>query len=900
MPAAGRRVACKEGGAMQRNSIAIGAVAGFAMIGLAACGGNGTHVGGTNVGPTPTASLPPATFTATPLPTATRTPTAIPTGAVAVVAGLIVVNQDVRAEKGDGLAPLPPEMLPPVGMGFDRGLGNAEWVVDDGVVTGTTTEDGHFSITGLTPGPHDLHVTKTVDGNLLDLVLPIIVGDDGSADVLAEVSWGLVRTTSTYTQSGAAMRAVFAPNGSHLITRAGKVVELGDSFRTLVDGDGDGHFDPQSGSCDGLYSCDAAGGCGDPDFICVCVSSCPFCDDCPSQACVSRASLMRPDCGPDGLCKALPYQCSENDTCSQPGDECSCIKSCPDCTDCAGSACVPPCHPGEPIDIVRIDVYGPTRLVVGQEGSSNANATLSDGTGMDVTWLATWASSQPAVATVDTWGRIAALAVGSTDITAALGEVTSAPYTLDVVERPTLQHILVQNASCYYPLAMRDDPVVKPAPPADVGPLPPPSCQQVVRIGATIQFTAIGEFDTGYYEDITGEVTWSVDPAEVGSVEKGLFTASQAGTAQVTATLGAVTSDPVQVKVVTQPTVIALSVYPIDWAYQYVDGGPARGGPDILPCYECGYSLTLLRGDAVHLGATAHYDTGEWEDVTSRVTWGSSDSSVASIDANGVLTAEGAGEVSVDAVLGDVTSAPIALRVVNEATLQSIYIYQDGQTRAIAKGEQATFHAVGYYDVGFDRDVTDQATWHSSDETVGGFDSPGLFTGRAAGTVSAWAELDGRQSDPLSIEVFATSELSYCDPDNINRSVWSDDFNRVTLESDCAEYTQPDVVELRFSVTEMQMRGGIFDPCLDLYAYSGDTLVRTIRQEGCGDPFVPVGAPERADAVLKYQLKAFWDLKDDNGAAVPSGSYSIRGRFYLYYDPVVEIAVRVLDANPAP
>src|SRR5262249_47010626 len=157
------------------------------------------------------------------------------------------------------------------------------------------------------------------------------------------------------------------------------------------------------------------------------------------------------------------------------------------------------------------------------------------------------------------------------------------------------------------------------------------------------------------------------------------FTASQAGTAQVTATLGAVISDPVQVKVVTQPTVIALSVYPIDWAYQYVDGGPARGGPDILPCYECGYSLTLLRGDAVRLGATAHYDTGEWEDVTSRVTWGSSDSSVASIDANGVLTAEGAGEVSVDAVLGDVTSAPIALRVVNEATLQSIYIYQDGQ-----------------------------------------------------------------------------------------------------------------------------------------------------------------------------------------------------------------------------
>ena len=111
----------------------------------------------------------------------------------------------------------------------------------------------------------------------------------------------------------------------------------------------------------------------------------------------------------------------------------------------------------------------------------------------------------------------------------------------------------------------------------------------------------------------------------------------------------------------------------------------------------------------------------------------------------------------------------------------------DGQDLAIGKGEQAVFHAVGYYDVGFDRDVTEQVTWHSSDETVGGFDSAGVFTGRGAGNVTVWAELDGQQSPPASLEVYATSELDYCDPANVNRGTWSDDFNRVTLESDCAD-----------------------------------------------------------------------------------------------------------------
>jgi hypothetical protein len=827
---------------------------------------------------TPTATVPP--------PTATRT------SAVGAVAGLVVVDDSVGAAGDDGIAPLPPESRPPVSTGFDRGLGGAGWVVDDGAVRGETDAEGRFSVSGLAPGRHALRFTKTVDGNLMEFVVPIIVGDDGAATVVAEVSWGLVRATSTYTRGGAAMRAVFAPTGASMITRGDQVVELSDTWRTLVDADGDGHFDPQDCGTQ-LYACDAAGGCGTGEAICVCVPSCPDCADCTRRACVPRAYFHTPECGPDGLCKRFPYTCGGEGACAVAGDQCQCIASCFACDNCESSACVEPCPPSAPIDIVAVTVHGPARLVAGQINGARASARLSDGTTMDVTWLAAWMSTEPEVARVDAWARLDALTPGDTSIVATLAAAPSQPLALTVLARPALQGIIVENLGCqgYHP----DDAIPgepRPLPPVDAY-LPPPFCQQVVRIGGRLQFRALGQFDTGDYEDITDEVAWTVDPAAVGTIDgAGMFTAAAPGLANLTASLGGVTSQAQPITVVEHASIVALSVYPSAYAYQYVDGGPLRPG-EAAPCFECGYRLTLLLGDQVRFSATAHYDTGEWEDVSARVAWRSSDAAVLAVDGGGAGTATGAGEATVDATLEGVTSAPVTLRVVSEATLRNLYVYMDGSDRAIGVGAQAVFHAVGFYDVGFDRSVSDQVTWHSSDEAVGGFDAAGVFTGRAAGTVTVWAELDGVVSQSLPLEVYAASELAYCDPQAVNRGSWSDDFNRVTLESDCATYTPPDVVELRFTVTETQRPGGVFDPCLDLYAYQGDRLVRTIREEGCGDPFLAPGAPERDEAALKYQLKAFWDLKDAQGNTVPPGDYEIRGRFYLYYDPVVTLRITV-------
>ena len=854
--------------------------------------------------------------TCTPTVGATATPTR--TQGTAVVSGLLVVSRAINGSAGDALGTPPAAWSGKADTAsFNQSLGSADWSVAEAPEKhGTTGPDGRFTVSGLSPGRYTLLVTKTLAGNLLAspgqavLLIPFSVGSDGTATVVAEVSWGLVRSDSTYSDGGVPVREVRGPYGNWLMTRNGRIAAFGDSSRTLTDDNGDGGFDVQP-CFEQPWNCSAGTerDCG-PDRVCTCTASCPFCKDCGPGVCV-------PPGGPS------PYVCNADGGCTQPGDQCVCVSSCPSCDDCATSVCVPGCLP---VQITALTISsGPSQLVVGRQGQVYAAVSLSDGSQFDVTYLADWQSSDDSVATVDSWGTVSALAVGTTSLTAALGALTSTPFAVEVVERPTLQHILIQNQSCFcgpVPLGVpQADVIAMPCifnAPARTDILPVPICGQVVQIGATLQFTAIGQFADGSYEDVTKDVQWQVSPGDVGDVTNGLFTARAAGTGQLTASLGTVVSDPTEIRVVTEPTVVSLSIYADTPVVTINGGGPVAGGvalpcvaasadsalcccpgpidPSGAPC-GCGFSINVLRGDQVAFHATAQYDTGEWRDVTAQATWRSSNTAAATIDASGALTAVDAGDTTIDAVFANVTSNPVGVHVVDQATLQSLSIDEEGADRVVPKGEQRFFHATGFYDVGFVREVTKDATWHSSDDSIGGFDTPGIFTARGAGTVQLWAELDGQQSNQLALEVFETSQLDYCDPANINRAAWSDNYNRVILESDCAAYHEPGVVALRYTVTEIQPHGGIFDPCLDLYVYQGKTPVRTIRQQGCGAPFLPTNAPGSDAETVKYQLRAFWDLKDDNGQPVAPGTYTIYGRFYLYYDPVVSLDVTVVPPD---
>lgn len=841
--------------------------------------------GGSNlvIGASPTPSL---TFTTTPTRTPTRTATP---NAVAALAGIAVVRDDV--------APRAPELgVPPTNWGkpadqasFDRSFANADFTINGTTAAGTTSADGGFTIPALPPGRYTIELVKTVDGNLMPITVPVVIGDAGQSRVVVEIGMGLVRSTTTFTRDGVELQEIRGPFGTWVVRDDTRLLELGDPSRVLRDDDGDGRFD--AGACAATPTeCGTETRVCADGSICQCVASCPFCDDCVAP----------------GVC-GVPnrkgvYRCAPDGTCSLPGDRC--VDTCPECFNGGIKVCVPDC---DPIDIAGITISGASQLVVGRQTQLYATAQLTDGSVMDVTYLADWQSSDESIATVDSWGRISTLRTGNVTITAKLANDVSASFAFEVVDRPTLRQITIRNTGCFCgPIYAADAQIPGTLPPCyaafperpDI--LPFPSCTQTLVIGATLQFSAFGEYADNSYEDITSTAIWNVDPSAVGSIDAGLFTAIAAGTATVQASLDGVTSNQEEVRVVTEATVQSLSIYPGNYAYDALAGGPLPDTGVASPCFDCGASVTVLRNDTLHIQATAHYDTGEWRDVSSQVAWRSSDTGVATVDAGGLMTALAAGSTTIDASLGSVVSNPINARVVDHATVDNISIYQEGTDRVVAKADQRFFRATAAYDIGIVRDITSEATWASSDETVGGFDTPGVFTARSAGFVQVWAERDGKRSQPLTLEVFETSELAYCDPTDINRAVWSDDFNRVLLESDCRSYTQPGLVTLRYTVTETRPHGGIFDPCLDLYVYDGDQRIRTIREEGCGEPFLPNAAPGHDEAAVKYQLRAFWDLKDDNGQAVPPGTYTVFGRFYLYYDPVVSVNIEVGGGNGTP
>lgn len=855
-------------------------------------GGGATPTPTVSVRRSPTATAPPAT----PTQTAARTlpPTATPTpGAAARVVGLAVLGRNIVA-RGDDALGAPPEawMAARANATYDRSLAFADWAVaEDPSLRGTTGTDGQFEIADIPAGRYTLVLSKTVNGNLLSARVPFGVGPSG-ATLVAEISWGRVRSVSSYTEDGVEVREVRDPYGRWLITRGGRVAELGDGTLNLSDPDGDGLFDvlpcPER-----LWSCAPDKLC-EEGRACGCTTACRFCENCGPLVCQPSGLFPPPD------------ECDDRGGCENPSDRCACVSSCAECDDCLFRVCVPECSA---VQITGLSVNGfPPQLIVGQSGQVHAIAVLSDQRQIDVTTLVDWQSSNEEVATVDSFGVVATYAVGTAAIRAALGNLSSEPWQLEVQARPPLRRIHVQNVNCYYPYGIAvERPVTQP--PVLVAPVCDgiwcPVCNQVVQIGGTIQFNAVGEFgaaDPGegapeYYLDITNEVTWTLDPANVGEVVAGLFTAVAEGTTRLAASLDGLSSDATEIRVVAEPTVVALTIYPEQSGFIPVRPLPlvgATGAGFVDPCFECGYTITVLRGDELRFHATARYDTGEWRDVTAEVAWRSSEPSVASIDGRGVMRAITAGTAVVDATLEGIASNPVTTRVVNEATLEHLYVYQEGpQDRAVIQGGQLFFRAVGVYDIGFQRDVTAEALWRSADETVGGFDTPGAFIGRGAGNTRVWAEIGGLRSEAIDLQVFVTSDITYCDPANVNRGVWSDAFNRVVLESDCAEYTQPGVVTLRYTVTESQRPGGIFDPCLDLYVYAGGTKVRTLREEGCGEPFLVRSAPEFDAALPRYQLQAFWDLKDERGQPVPPGTYTIFGRFYLYYDPVVTIQVTV-------
>jgi trimeric autotransporter adhesin len=152
--------------------------------------------------------------------------------------------------------------------------------------------------------------------------------------------------------------------------------------------------------------------------------------------------------------------------------------------------------------------------------------------------------------------------------------------------------------------------------------------------------------------------------------------------------------------------------------------------------------------------ATATYSDGSSADLSAGVAWSSSDTSIATVSAAGVVTTVAAGTANIIATIGALTDSS-TLTVV-PAHLTSIAVTP--ATQSIAAGTTLQFSAVGSFDDGSTQLLTN-LTWSSSSTSVMTITSGGVGIGVGPGTSTITAA-SGSVSGTASLTVTGATLVS--------------------------------------------------------------------------------------------------------------------------------------------
>ena len=279
-----------------------------------------------------------------------------------------------------------------------------------------------------------------------------------------------------------------------------------------------------------------------------------------------------------------------------------------------------------------------------------------------------------------------------------------------------------------------------------------PASATVATINATTQFIAIGTLAGGFGTvDLTDLSVWRSSQVSVATIgTTGLATALSAGTTTITAT------------------------------FTNQDGTSATGTASLTvspsKAIEPLVSIAIIPGSQTLLaiGQTAQFiaigttGTGTTVDLTTKVAWSSSITSVGTINAFGLATATGAGTTAINAIAtnpdGSVVTSSASLTVnISSGTgasaeqLLSLTIIPASQSVGNF-GETSQYIAIGTFSAtaaqtkglcnstGLLQDCTSYVAWHSSDVSVGTISKNGLAT--AVGTTPGSTAITAIAANP--------------------------------------------------------------------------------------------------------------------------------------------------------
>ncbi len=228
-----------------------------------------------------------------------------------------------------------------------------------------------------------------------------------------------------------------------------------------------------------------------------------------------------------------------------------------------------------------------------------ATGTFSDGSTQAITNAVSWSSSDANVASVSNAGQVTGQSAGTGTITAQEGSVTGSMAV--VVESSALVSLQIT-----------------------------PSTASVAAQTST-QFRSIGTFGDGSTQDLTQSASWTSTPASVATVgdsggTNGLATGLTAGTATITALFAGQVGQ--ATLTVTDATLTSITITPAN--------------------------PSIALGTTQRFTATGNFSDGSIQNLTTQVTWISSNVNVATIGASGLATSVATGTTTITASMDGV------------------------------------------------------------------------------------------------------------------------------------------------------------------------------------------------------------------------------------------------------
>jgi hypothetical protein len=247
-----------------------------------------------------------------------------------------------------------------------------------------------------------------------------------------------------------------------------------------------------------------------------------------------------------------------------------------------------------------------------------------------------------------------------------------------------------------------------------------------LQVGITEQYEASATFSDGSSQDVSILATWESSDMNVATIDNaGLATTLASGSTTITGAWQGIESS--ASLFVTDAILNAITVTP--------------------------EAATIAQGTSRQFQAEGSYSDGTFMDITDMVDWQSTDDGIGIVYTDGLAEGIAPGQADITAsydVGGNTISATAALTVTN-AVLESIIVTPENST--IQVGENQQYSATGTFSDGSEQDITELATWLTTNNSVGtvsnSSDSRGLFSSIASGATVIKASFGGISGETL-------------------------------------------------------------------------------------------------------------------------------------------------------